>query len=161
LAKPTAWPPFTLAAMPRAPANLTRVTPCRGGFRRATDDDVGGVTSASAQLTRDLKGLSVDEIKAGSDRYPRNACTSDPHVFSHLTSWLLALGVRNSRQLRRLANAAGTRPCSKRGTSRMSSSAADRLRFCLFLSAAVSYEARFPVRLSPLLERTTSDMKPT
>ncbi len=40
-----------------------------GGARRAVADAVGGVTSASAQLTRDLKGLSVDEIRSGSDRY--------------------------------------------------------------------------------------------
>ncbi|KAL1524850.1 hypothetical protein AB1Y20_019730 [Prymnesium parvum] len=31
--------------------------------------DVSGATAASQQLTRELKGLSVDEIRAGSDRY--------------------------------------------------------------------------------------------
>ena len=40
----------------------------RGGYR-ANEGSALGVTNASASLTQELKGLSVDELKAGSDRY--------------------------------------------------------------------------------------------
>lgn len=37
--------------------------------RKLTDNSVSGITNASKLLTEELKGLSVEELRAGSDRY--------------------------------------------------------------------------------------------
>ena len=47
------------------------------GYKRADADGLSGVTQASKDITKELKSMSVDEIRGGSDRYKELVAARD------------------------------------------------------------------------------------